>query len=168
MAAREIDLDDDMAYQRRAWFAQRVAWTILGLIVVGALLGLFGSGPLGRSTASAGILSIEHDRFARYEDATTLTIRVDGRATAPDGLVRLSVNRAFLERARIESIVPAPERVEARDDGVAFGFRTGGAGPVAVDFTLRPGRPGRAEGLVRLESGGGARPAVSFRQLVLP
>ena len=43
-----LELDDDPAFQRRLWVVERAGWASIALLLLGALLGFFGSaGPLG-------------------------------------------------------------------------------------------------------------------------
>lgn len=38
--SRSIQLDDDMRFQRRSWAVERVGWTVMGVAIVAAVLGI--------------------------------------------------------------------------------------------------------------------------------
>lgn len=48
----ELEIEEDLDFQRRMWRLQQIGWALLVLVVVAALLGLFGKGPLSRAVAS--------------------------------------------------------------------------------------------------------------------
>ncbi len=48
---RTLDVEEDMAFQRRNWRAERIGWAAMVAIVIAAVLGLFASGPLSWATA---------------------------------------------------------------------------------------------------------------------
>jgi hypothetical protein len=167
--AGDLDIDQDMTFQRRSWIVQRVGWSVIGAAIAAALLGLLGSGPLSRSTAVApGAFAVGYERFVRYEDPETLAIRLEPEAAA-DRLVRLAIDRRYLDRSRLQSALPSPERVESADGRVIFVFRTAEPGrPLPIVLTLKPQRFGPIEGWVRLESGPASGREVRFRQFAYP
>ena len=48
-----IDLDDDIAFQRRQLFVERAGWIAMLAVVVAAFLGVFGHGPLSTAVVEA-------------------------------------------------------------------------------------------------------------------
>jgi hypothetical protein len=38
----DLEVNEELEFQRRDWMAQRVGWTVMALVVVVALLGLLG------------------------------------------------------------------------------------------------------------------------------
>lgn len=151
-------------FQRRTWWAQRVAWLAMLAIVGLAMLGLFGTGPLDSATSGPirGPLRIEHPRFGRVGVEETLHLRVSatGRPEA-----RLWIDRATLLALPVERISPEPTRVEAGLEGHAFGFaRIDPDRPCAIDLRVRPSRPGG----VRVRAGIDGAEAVEFRQFIYP
>jgi hypothetical protein len=41
----DLEIQEDLPFQRREWLVERVAWGVMALLIVAALLGLFGTGP---------------------------------------------------------------------------------------------------------------------------
>ena len=161
-----LEIDQDLEFQRRVWVAQRVGWALMALFVLAAAVGLLGVGPLSHARAAIpGVMTLEYERFARFETSETLTVRLDSAATAGE-VVRLSLNREFLDSAKIETVLPPPARVESAAGRLIYVFAVGEPRvPLVVTFTFEPRDIGVHEGIVRLES----RDArIAFRQLVYP
>jgi len=77
--------------------------------VVGVVLGLAGSGPLGRTAAASHgrKLRVEYDRFWRHTRSSRLTFHFQPASPA-DGFARLWVDRDYLTHFILERIVPEP------------------------------------------------------------
>jgi hypothetical protein len=165
--AGDLDIDTDLPFQRRSWFVQRIGWVVMSLFVLGALAGLLGPGPLSRARVSVpNVLEVEYQRFTRYDDAETLTVRL-APSVSETSVVRLSLNRQYLDHSKVESVLPSPERVEAAADGAVFAFRIADPGrPVEIAFTMRPQKIGRVQARVRIEDGRGRE--TTFRQFAYP
>lgn len=166
---RELEIDEDLAHQQRSWVVQSIGQVVLLAIVVGALAGMLGSGPLSRSTVTAEPgLEVEYERFARYQDAGRLTLRLGSPLTAGDR-VRVAINREFLEHSRIEGVVPQPEAQETGGGGVISSFRVAERGqPMTISYRITPERVGILEGVLRVELAGTPSPQVRFRRWTYP
>lgn len=167
MRTGELEVDEDLAFQRREWVAQRIVWGLMALFVLAAAVGLLGSGPLSHARIDVpALMAVEYERFARFETSETLAVRLEPAATA-DETVRLSLNRDFLDSAKIETVLPPPARVEAMAGRLVYVFAVAERRvPLTVTFTFDPQKVGVHEGTVALESGETRR--VTFRQLVYP
>jgi hypothetical protein len=162
-----LEIEQDLPYQRRAWRRQRIMWVLLTLVLIGALLGLFGPGVLGDAVAGDrnAPLWLEYNRFGHWQAETTTLLFHVAPAAARDGQVRLWLNRAYLERARVLDIMPQPDAVEAAADRYTFVFRAPDLStPTTVSFQLEPERPGRLRGQAGLVGGAG----LDFNQFVYP
>ncbi|MDQ2654906.1 MAG: hypothetical protein M3Z20_17880 [Chloroflexota bacterium] len=161
-----LEIDQDLDFQQKEWRLQRICWSIMALLIVAALLGLTGSGPLARAAAGdAGApLQLEYSRFVRLNAPTTLDIEIAGEAIAGDQ-VELRVARAYLQDVSVEQIVPEPAEVRSAGDHLIFVFAVAQPGqPVAVTFDLRHTAFGPTSGQVGLAD----EMAVDFGQLILP
>lgn len=69
---------EDPATVQTEWRVQRVGWVVLAGIVVAALAGVFGAGPLSWTSASAddASLVVKYSRFAREGGAISLEVHV--------------------------------------------------------------------------------------------
>ena len=159
--ARGLELEEDEAFHERVWRLRRAGWLAMVLLILAGLAGLLGVGPLSRAEVSdASGLHVAHARFARAEAPESLRVRVPAQA---DGH-RLAVSRAFLDRVRIESVVPEPARTEALGDQVVYVFagRPGTDAVATVHFTPS------AVGFVRAGLGVPGRAPLTIWMLVYP
>jgi hypothetical protein len=163
--ARELEIDDDEAFERRSYTVQRTGWILMAALVVAAAGGLLGSGPLARATAAApGAFTIEYDRLTRYQSGQTLHIYLEPAVTR-DRETRVWINRQFLDSSRIETVVPTPLRVEGQADRLYYVFHMAKPGdPLFVAFNLQAEQVGLVDGRI----GTGDSHEVTFKQLVYP
>jgi hypothetical protein len=119
-------LDDpkNLHIQAREWMVERVAWFAVAGVLIAALVGLLGPGPLGKRTlaSSDGRLSIQFYLVERYEAPSELRIRfrpLESETT----MVRLTLSRSFADETSTESFTPEPEVVEMTDDQIIYSFR---------------------------------------------
>ena len=61
----DLEVSQDLDHEKKFWLVQRIGWALLFLLWLAGVAGLFGSGPLSGSTASAPDLRLEYDRFVR-------------------------------------------------------------------------------------------------------
>jgi hypothetical protein len=156
----DLELGQDLDYQRREWAFERAGWVVMALIVVAALLGLFGDGPLSRTTTGNEPLRLEYNRFVHRNAPERLRVSV---AAAGDE-VRLWVSRGYLEQVELREVSPRPDRVEPAGDRDEFVFRVARPGrPFTVIFRVEPEALGSVAGRV-----GVGDDAVDFRQFVYP
>jgi hypothetical protein len=121
-----LELEYEEAFHQRMWRVRRVGWLGMVLLMLAGFGGFLGGGPMSRAEVrtSHGV-RIEHARFARAEAPQTLQAHLP--VPAADGY-RLAVSREFLDRVRIDSVVPHPLRTEVHVDRVVYVF----AGPSAT------------------------------------
>lgn len=112
-------LDLDLPRQRRSWVIQRCAWIAMTLILVAALAGFFGRGPVAHRSVRSddGSLRVVYDRFARLH--APLDLRIAASRPAP---LRIRISKSYLNNVEVLSIVPWPQAQLATDDGIEFVF----------------------------------------------
>jgi hypothetical protein len=158
-----LQLDDGTAFHERMWRLRRVGRLGMLLFILLGVAGLMGRGPLSRAEVrDARGLRIVHERFARVEAPQTIRAQIPA---PPAGAYQLAVSRDFLDRVRIESVVPEPVLAEARADRVIYGFARGpGPDPAVVTFHFTP----NSAGLVRAGFGVPGLAPLTIRMLVYP
>lgn len=163
-AAGAERLERDHRFQVLEWRFQRAGWAVLGLISIGAGIGLLGPGPLSRSTASAGGLEIGFDRLIRRDSPFDWDLSFP--AGSGDGPSRLSFSAACLFEADTEEILPPPSRVLTGQEGaVTYEFpKVRGASLLRIRFTVRSRTAGSRACRIEADS---AR-ALEFRQWAFP
>lgn len=154
-----IDISEDMAHERREWVVQRIGWAAMLAFLIAAGLGLFGSGPLARTTTGPASLRVEYPVFARLEAPDE--IEVEARTSGPE--LRIAIDRDFLTHNELERVTPQADVVELEGDRVVHVFRTG-AGTQRVVFELRARRLGSQEATIAAGDG----PEVHLQQFVYP
>lgn len=163
----ELEISEDMAFQRRTWFVERVGWVILGAILLAAMLGVFG----GRGWLTSaeletedGSLSMHYDRFWRMQSPTRLRI-VARSADESATTVHLWIGREYIEAITIAAITPQPDRVEAGIDRFEFVFALDEAGQAAtILFGIEANRAWHLGGRIGVVGGD----VLSFSQFIYP
>ncbi|QDV34840.1 hypothetical protein [Tautonia plasticadhaerens] len=154
-AVGRLQIQTDPRFQRTMFAVQRAAWAVMAALLLAALLGLFGSGPVSRATAGGGgaPLLLEFERFARLDAETTLRARIEA-APGPDGTIRIRIDEGYLRDVQVRRITPEPDHAEVGADVVDYVFRARSPGPrVTVTFAVRPERAGRLRGRISLGDG---------------
>jgi hypothetical protein len=162
---RDIELSEDMEFQRKNWRVERVGWAILGLIVLAAALGLFGHGLLGRAVVAADddSVSLDYDRFWRLSSPTRLEFEI--RPAQSDGRVELWIDRSYLRAVNVTGFTPEPESVRAGPDRLHFVFELAEAeAPLGITLEVEPNQPWALRGRAGVAGAG----EVAFSQFVHP
>ncbi len=161
----DIELSQDLDYQRRSWIAQRVGWIFFGLLMVAAFAGFLGAGPFSAATAGEGTpLQVQYGRFVRHRAPVEMKIAVQPGAVQGEE-ARISVNREYLEQVEIQNVVPEPDSVETAGDRLTYVFKVANAGEVnKLTFNFMPITIGQHEVRVGLEGG----PEHTFKQMIYP
>jgi hypothetical protein len=158
---RALEIDEDLHFQQKEWFFQRIGVGLLFLFVVAALLGFTGmGGPMSHGEAGepGGSVHVEYERFVRRNAQATITVRLHG---AP-GDVRFWISSPYFEHVRVDSIVPAPQLVSVEAGRHMYVIRA--ASPdVTVALELEHLTAGRRDVEIGLVGG----PSVRFSQLAI-
>ena len=161
----ELEVHEDPDFQRRDWLAQRVGWAGLAAMLLAALAGLMGDGPLSDTTRGDGRhLTVEYDRFVRHGARTVVTFRIAPQAAADDRRVHIAIDRQFLVANDLQRQVPEPSATLGHDDAVEFIYDVGPDAALLVRWTVEPDELGRRSSSVRLNDG----PAVEIAQFTYP
>jgi hypothetical protein len=163
----DLQLDQDLNFQHKEWYFQRLGWILIAFIAIAALLGVLGGpGPLSDTTVSDenGTFSLEYNRFGHLQEPFALHLHLDGEAVA-SSTIRIWLDQNYLQHVEVENVIPEPERVEVASDRLIYTFHTAEAGqPVVLSFYVRPQESGSLEGQIGIESGS----AHDFSQFIYP
>jgi hypothetical protein len=160
----DLEQERDLRFQGRAWVIQRGGWLVMLLIIVAALLGLLGAGPLSSATAETGPLQLQYSRFERRHAPAALEVRVENRAFH-QGQVELWLASDYLEHIEITSIIPEPEGVIEAGDRAVYRFKVDEEAEAAmIRFALEPDDSGPSTGRIGVVGG----PELAFWQFVYP
>lgn len=161
-----IDIDQDLVYQQKEWRVQRIGWVIMGVIILSALLGIFGKGPLANARLGdpTGALTANYTRFERYRSPATIEVIV-GPNVAKEGRIGISFNREFIDRIDIARIDPEPAAVKSDMNRIVYEFELmDGSQPAHIFIDYEHERFGTTEAHMTLTDG----PEITLRQLIYP
>jgi hypothetical protein len=159
-----LDLDQDLGFERRSGRIQRVGWATIAALIAAALLGLFGTGVLSRTVVTSGPLQLAYDRFGRVNAPGTMDVDLPGRVGV-DGSVMLWLDRAFVDRTRIESVTPQPTLQTWGPDRLVFMFPAGASSErFRVNLRITP----QHVGLVQSRLGSHDGSALRFWLFIYP
>ncbi len=163
----DLELDEDLRIQQREWTVQRIGWTVMLLIVVLGLVGLFGTGPIstGSTEAGDGRLAAGYQRFIRHDGRTTISFTVDGNLANESNEVELWLSTSYLRGVEVQGISPQPAESTGAGDRTIFVFNVDDpSSSLEVEFSLRPKEMGR----MHAEAGVTDGPSVRFTQVSYP
>jgi hypothetical protein len=152
---------------RREYLAERIGWAFTAAILLAAMLGWLGAGPLsGRTrTSQDGRLSVEYSAVTRYESPAQIVIRCAKPSGSP---VRIGLSRTFTDSIAVESLTPEPEAVADEGPLLVYDLRVSDSADPA---TLLVHYRHTSYGWVRYTVRGGDpenSPAVEITQFVFP
>jgi hypothetical protein len=158
---RDIQISQDLDFQRREWTLQRVGWLVLLAVILLAALGACGNGLLASASRRTpnDALVLRYERVARHRAETLL--QIDLRTPASDTLA-VWLNDSYVHAVDVEDIVPEPESIVSGNGRITYYFATE-ANPT-ITFHIKPNKLGPRPATLGLEGG----PNVRFRQFVLP
>jgi hypothetical protein len=163
---KDLEIAEDLDYQKRSWIVQRVGWVVMGLLALSGLLGVFGPGLLGETKVGkpSDLLWIEYERFERFQSPGQLRVHLEPGAEKADQ-VRIRLSRDYVEQVQLQQVTPDPIRVEAKGDHLVYVFQTAKLDQTtAVTFYFQPQQIGPISGSVGLET----KPALGFSQFIYP
>ncbi|HEX2099829.1 MAG TPA: hypothetical protein VHF69_04145 [Candidatus Synoicihabitans sp.] len=157
----DLEISEDFEFQQRSWFWERIGQIAVVGLVLAALIGLFGGGPISivRQASPDEALRVEHPRFVRNQSPLDLQINVAPSA-ARDGQVRLWLDTSLTDSLTIDSIMPEPDSTELGTDRVYLSFRVAAGESIApIKIHATADAIGREGGHVGIREG----PSVAVR-----
>ncbi len=151
----------EQKFHEHEWAVQRVGWTLVAIVLIAAVAGLFGGGPMARQAMAAGDTRIEMDRFVRYKSSSEWRFRPGPSSNANP--LRISIDSNFLAQYEITTITPRPSRTSSSGNLVMFEFERDRS-TADIVFHVQPIRMWRHEGVLRVRE----LPPITVRQFVYP
>jgi hypothetical protein len=160
-SAGDLELDQDLDFQRRDWRFQRAGQLALLAAILAALMGLFGRGPVAHASAvgQADAWRVRYSRFVRHRAPDRIEVQLTGAGAGTHR--RLWLDRDYLDWTDVQRVVPEPAAVVAERDRVVYSFD---GAPERITFEILPERVGRS----RTRLGVGDDPPVVLTQFVFP
>jgi len=160
----ELEVGYDSAFERKWRTIELVSHGLMAAIVIAALAGLFGRGPLSHRThwTPDHRFGVDFEPLARYGTTTQVTLHLS--SPDPDVPVDVFVSSALIEPMGLQSIFPRPLDREAIGGGITYRFMIpAGQDSGLARFVLKPATVGPVQ--IELHQGDAS---LSFRQWVLP
>ena len=162
----DLQVEQDLPHERREWMVERAGWIGIGALLIAALAGLLGPGPLSHRELHdpSSSLRVKLEGLPRCQSPTTL--QIDAKVPNPaDGALRLCVERRWLDAVTIREIQPEPKSQELDADRVIYQFvLVPGATLGHVTIHYEPRSPGSVRGQLGIDGG----PMVEMTQFYLP
>lgn len=138
-----------MPHHRAAWRVERIGWVVMALALIGALLGVFGDGPISQAReGSPAALMVDYDRFQRSSAPQMYRFAVHP-SLARQGSVNLRFDQSLIDDMELDSVVPEPETVSAAPGYTSFAFKVEpGTKPLRITFRFRPATFGHRSGTI--------------------
>jgi hypothetical protein len=155
-----LDIDRPEVFLKHERRVQQIGVGLLALFVLAGAAGIFGDGPLSPTTATAGAVTLEFDRFVRQTFRTKLQITVDA-VTESDGTIEIRIAREFVEGVDLVEIRPSNSLKRLDSDAAVFEVpATGGAAHLEVAYEPK------AYGLLDVAVVADGQPPARIRQFV--
>lgn len=151
----ELEINQDVTYQEREWRTERLGWALLILLILVAVAGLFGNGPLSWTTVTTPdeALEVSYERFGRRGGSQDLTLRATSRS-AENGEWHIEISSSYLASLEVSSITPEPESVEMVEGAARYNFSQATAdADLEVIFAVMPRHVWSQRGELRLGDG---------------
>jgi len=137
-----LKLDEDIPLHIKGWKIQKVAWTIIGLFLLLAAIGLFGAGPLSYRTINANGDILEYEHFGRFQGQTQLEFTLNRES----GIAKIAFSLAYLDKFQIERIFPLPDKTETLGHNIIYTFNV--TDRAKIIFYMVPQKAGSIEGTI--------------------
>ena len=137
----DLQIQDELDAHRRGWAAQRVGLFFIYAMVVAAAAGLFGDGIASTKRIARDGVMVESEKFYRFEARMKVMVRGTG---ANAEATTVSISESYLQKVRIETIQPEPDKTTYADGKVTYTFP--GTGNFAITFYLIPQVSGSIQG----------------------
>lgn len=160
----DLEIDQDLRWERRYIRVQVVSWVIMALIIGAALAGLMGAGPLSTTTVASPhrSLVVQYQRVLRYEEPVAFTIILTPPRHA--SRVQLWIDNELLRPYQVASIAPQPRSSSAGKGRTRYTFAIRNTDHVVINFRLITMEEGYYRGRVGVSGG----ESVALWQFIYP
>jgi hypothetical protein len=152
------------------WIVQRVLWGLAALVLVAALLGFFGGGPLSgaeeKVEGDGYTYELSYNRWNRQKNPQELDLRVSGSNLAGESL-QVTLPRSFLDDVSLDNVTPDPDSTSLRGEGSVYIWQLeeGEEFAVTFDYSADDWRTLKGDVLVAV---GDSQEVLSFSQFLFP
>jgi hypothetical protein len=116
-----LQVEEDLNSQKKLWKRQRIGRTVWALFILLAIVGLFGEGPLSRTSAKEDELEVQYDRFAHVESKDQFKFDFH-RKDIVGGKIHLWFDSDYIKENPIQNVTPDPVSTKLEDKKVVLEF----------------------------------------------
>lgn len=136
-----MEIEDEIDLHKTGWILQRIGWFMVLVILITALLGLFGTGWLSHESVTGNGYTLSYEKYGRYETPATLVLNI---ASTTDKEIVVSIPSAYIEQQEISNIVPEPKAQKTAKGLTTFHFDAGDQSKIV--FYVEPDAIGSISG----------------------
>jgi hypothetical protein len=137
-----LDLGADDEWEARWARLQRIAWIIMGFVLLLAIAGVFGRGPVDHATVAdnGNQFRVDYAPVLLFRTPAVLTLHLSPALAGSDHLVHVQASKALLAPLQIQRVDPQPAQWGVGPSGPEMAFRVSLAtGDGAVELEIDPG-----------------------------
>jgi hypothetical protein len=153
-----LEVYDNVSFQKKVWFMERIFWIALALFVLLSFFGVFGQGPAARACIEKDNIKVNYNKFLRFGDFTTIKIQLPPQARPIIGLPK-----DFVNNLQSITIMPTPEKTFFAKEQIKYIFMMDETGPSEINIAFKPVKRGRINGFIENNS-----TYINFSQFVYP
>ena len=162
----------DPAFLKRERIFERVGWLLLGLVILAAIIGLFGGGPISDAevTTSSGNSRVElrYERWGRMESPLGLRLAVSAPDETAEELT-LTIPNAFANKIEVHSLLPEPEATSVGENGANYSWQVDDwSQPLLITLNYKAKEWRNLGGTLHVTAGQEALAALKFSQFLFP
>lgn len=157
-----IDIGENQRFHGSVQKARQAASILMAALVLLALSGLFGSGPISSSVAGQrhSPIWVEYDRFVRRDAPMELKVHLTP-ADASGGQLELKIDNAYLNQVELHGIVPPPGQIRVSGNQTVCDFAAVHPNhEMTIQFFIEPNNAGVLRG--GIEANGHAQTVNQF------
>jgi hypothetical protein len=141
----DLDLEDDVDYQKRSGVVKKILQGVLFLFILGGLSGVFGYGGWTRKYASGKNLIVEYEKFLRVTKNTPMVLFYKNNK---DTIINVRINQPFFNSVNYKEIVPPP--IYARSEGgkLTFTFAAAKGETHKIIFNTTGNKSGKSTAII--------------------
>lgn len=140
---------------------QQIGIVMIALLLLAAILGLFGSSLFGETVAENNSLRITYHKFARSQATTPFHIMVK----VNEAPIKIGLSQSIFHTTSVKSITPSPASEEIIGDTIIYTFSVKpNKTPPIITMILKPESFGTIHGKMSLQN----NVALSIHQFVYP
>jgi hypothetical protein len=128
--------EESFPMEQKEWSLFKPFWIFMGLILVAACLGVFGTGIASQKVHTSHGITLEYNRFLRVKNDAALYVNVKDPGTD----FSISINNDYIRKVKIDQVVPEPASVEINNNKLIYKFSSAKFG--FVTFFLTPYKMG--------------------------